>query len=253
MFPAWLWRFIPEVIILYYLFYRLGSLVRGTSLFLSFKWLPLFFLLAGASNFLGFRELKFFWELLIFTYLAGSLIVFQPELRRVFFNRIHHRGESVRDYFFQDEENRSEFINNIALACQTLSRKKIGALIVLERSNNLRDFIQTGVVIDAFFSPELLFSLFLPESPLHDGAAILRENRIVAAGCILPLAESTEVKKLVGTRHRAGIGITEQTDALALVVSEETGKISLAVHGKMAWDIEIGALKKMLKILYKKV
>ena len=124
MFPAWLWRFIPEVIILYYLFYRLGSLVRGTSLFLSFKWLPIFFLMAGASNFLGFRELKFFLELLIFTYLAGSLIVFQPELRRVFFNRIHHRGESVRDYFFQDEENRSEFINNIALACQTLSRKK---------------------------------------------------------------------------------------------------------------------------------
>ena len=99
MFPAWLWRFIPEVIILYYLFYRLGSLVRGTSLFLSFKWLPLFFLLAGASNFLGFRELKFFWELLIFTYLAGSLIVFQPELRRVFFNRIHHRESQLEITF----------------------------------------------------------------------------------------------------------------------------------------------------------
>ena len=253
MFPAWLWRFIPEVIILYYLFIVWVAWCEGLPSFYLSNGCPFFFLLAGASNFLGFRELKFFWELLIFTYLAGSLIVFQPELRRVFFNRIHHRGESVRDYFFQDEENRSEFINNIALACQTLSRKKIGALIVLERNDNLRDFIQTGVAIDAFFSPELLFSLFLPESPLHDGAAILRENRIVAAGCILPLAESTEVKKLVGTRHRAGIGITEQTDALALVVSEETGKISLAVHGKMAWDIEIGALKKMLKILYKKV
>ncbi len=88
----------------------------------------------------------------------------------------------------------------------------------MERNNNLRDFIQTGVVINAIFSPELVFSVFLPDSPLHDGAVILRENRIVAAGCILPLAESTEVKKLVVTRHRAGIGITEQTDALALVV-----------------------------------
>jgi len=250
---TWLWRLVPEVLILYYLFYHLGNLLRGTSLFLFFKWLPLFFLLAGTSNFLGFRELKFFWELLIFTYLGGGLIVFQPELRRIFFNRIYHRGETVRDYFFQNEESRGEFIDSIALACQTLSRKKIGALIILERNNNLRDFIQTGVIINAIFSPELLFSLFLPDSPLHDGAVILRENRIVAAGCILPLAESTEVKKLVGTRHRAGIGVTEQTDALALVVSEETGKISLAVHGKMAWDIEIGALKKMLKILYKKV
>ena len=222
MFPAWLWRFIPEVIIHIIFLYRLGSLGARTSFIFQMA-CPFFFSSGWCFQFLGFRELKVFWELLIFTYLAGSLIVFQPELRRVFFNRIHHRGESVRDYFFQDEENRSEFINNIALACQTLSRKKIGALIVLERNDNLRDFIQTGVAIDAFFSPELLFALFLPESPLHDGAAILRENRIVAAGCILPLAESTEVKKLVGTRHRAGIGITEQTDALALVVSEETG------------------------------
>ncbi len=253
MVPAWLWRFVPEIIILYYLFYRLGLLIRGTSIFLSFRWLPLFFLLAGASNFLGLQELDFFWKLLIFVYLVGSLIVFQPELRRVFFNRVYRRGETVKDYFFQNEESRDQFINDIALACQTLSRKRIGALIVLERSNNLRDFIQTGVVIDAFFSPELLFSLFLSESPLHDGATILRENRIVAAGCILPLSESTEIKKLVGTRHRAGIGVTEQTDALALVVSEETGEISLAVRGKMAWDVEIGTLKKMLKILYKKV
>ena len=252
MVPAWLWRFVPEIIILYYLFYRLGLLIRGPPFFI-FQVAPPFFSSGWCLQLFRTSRTRFFWKLLIFVYLVGSLIVFQPELRRVFFNRIYRRGETVKDYFFQNEESRDQFINDIALACQTLSRKRIGALIVLERSNNLRDFIQTGVVIDAFFSPELLFSLFLSESPLHDGATILRENRIVAAGCILPLSESTEIKKLVGTRHRAGIGVTEQTDALALVVSEETGEISLAVRGKMAWDVEIGTLKKMLKILYKKV
>jgi len=126
-------------------------------------------------------------------------------------------------------------------------------LVVLERNNDLRDFLQTGIAIDAVFSSELVYSIFLTESPLHDGAVIVKENRIIAAGCILPLAEKTEVKKLVGTRHRAGIGITEQTDALSLVVSETTGKVSIAVQGKMAWDVETSTLKKMLRILYRKL
>lgn len=212
-----------------------------------------FFAIAGIANFSGLKELNFIWKVILIAYIGGAFIVFQPELRRLYVNRAYHRPDSASRFFFHSEEDRTKFIDEIALACQTLSRKKVGALIVLERNNDLRDFLQTGIAIDAIFSSELVYSIFLTESPLHDGAIIIKENRIIAAGCILPLVEKTEVKKLVGTRHRAGIGITEQTDALSLVVSESTGKISIAVQGKMAWDIETNTLKKMLKILYRKV
>lgn len=209
-------------------------------------------MVAGISNYAGLQELAPFWRALIFFYLAGAAIVFQPELRRVYVNR-SFQGESVSRQLVADEENRTQFIDEVSLACQTLSRRKTGALIILERNHTLRDFIQTGILIDALFAPEIVCALFLPESPLHDGAVIVKENRIIAAGCILPLAEKVEVKKLLGTRHRAAIGITEQTDALSIVVSEETGKISLAVQGKMAWDVEVRALKKMIRIMYRKV
>lgn len=213
------------------------------------RFLAVLFLSAGISNFLGFGELRFFWRLCIVGYVGGVLLVLQPELRRNYMNRLYHHGFVER---IGNEESRNRFIDDLTLVCQTLSRKRIGALVVLERANSLRDFIQTGVLVDAFFSPELLFAIFLPDSPLHDGAVVVRENKIVAAGCILPLAERVETKRKIGTRHRAGIGVTEQTDALAIVISEETGKISLAVHGRMAWDIEAGTLKRMLRILYRR-
>jgi len=248
-----LWRWIIELVILLYLSFRLSSLTKGTSLHSILKYLIILFFIAGIANFAGLKEMNFIWKILIFSYLGGAFIVFQPELRRLYVNRTYHRSDASGQYFFHSEENRSKFIDEIALACQTLSRKKIGALVVLERGNDLRDFVQTGITIDAIFTSELVYSIFLTESPLHDGAVIIKENRIIAAGCILPLAEKGEVKKLVGTRHRAGIGITEQSDALAVVVSEQTGKVSIAVQGKMAWDVELSALKKMLKILYRKV
>lgn len=234
--------------VLYYFSYRLVRWAKGTLLFPPLRLLVIFFLTAGISNLLGLSGLRFFWRLCIGGYIGAMLLVLQPELRRNYMNRLYHHGFVER---VGSEESRSKFIDDLTLACQTLSRKRIGALVVLERTNSLRDLIQTGVLIDAFFTPELLFSIFLPESPLHDGAVVLRENKIVAAGCILPLAEEVETKRKIGTRHRAGIGVTEQTDALAIVVSEETGKISLAVHGRMAWDIEAGTLKRMLRILYR--
>ncbi|WP_412710291.1 diadenylate cyclase CdaA [Atrimonas thermophila] len=249
------WRHILELIVLYCFVFYLLRFLHGTPLVAPLNFLSFIFIAAGVSNFAGLKELNFFWKVLLAGYVASMLIVFQPEIRRIYTNRAYHRETTpvMSGLLFHNEELRGKLIDDLVITCQTLSRKKIGALIVLERSNSLKDFIQTGILIDAVFSPELAISIFLVESPLHDGAIILRENRLLAAGCILPLAEVVEGKKLVGTRHRAGIGITEQTDALAIVVSEETGKISLAVHGKMAWGIETPALKKMLKILYRKV
>ncbi|MCX7731386.1 MAG: diadenylate cyclase CdaA [Candidatus Caldatribacterium sp.] len=245
-----IWRYLIEIMVLYYLSYRFIRWVKGTLLFPPLRFFIVLLLSAGVSNFLGFGELRFFWRLCIVGYVGSVFLVLQPELRRNYMNRVYHHGLVER---VGNEEERSKFIDELALACQTLSRKRIGALVVLERTNSLRDFVQTGVLVDAFFSPELLFSIFLPDSPLHDGAVVMRENKIVAAGCILPLTERVETRRKIGTRHRAGIGVTEQTDALAIVISEETGKISLAVHGRMAWDIEVGTLKRMLRILYRRL
>ncbi|WP_017872261.1 diadenylate cyclase CdaA [Candidatus Caldatribacterium saccharofermentans] len=248
MLPGFL-KYVVEIGVLYYFSYQLLRWVKGTPLFLPVRSLMVLFIAAGASNFLTLGELRLFWRLCLFVYVGTMLLILQPELRRNYMNRLYHHVLLERN---TNEEGRTKFIEDLALACQTLSRKRIGALVVLERTNSLRDFTQTGVLVDAFFSPELLFSIFLPDSPLHDGAVIVRENKIIAAGCILPLAEQVEARRKIGTRHRAGIGVTEQTDALAIVISEETGKISLAVHGRMAWDIEAGTLKRMLKILYRR-
>ncbi|MCD6156485.1 MAG: diadenylate cyclase CdaA [Candidatus Atribacteria bacterium] len=249
------WRQIFEFIILYCFIFYVLRFLRGTPLITPLNFLSFILIVASVSNYAGLKELNFFWKVLLIGYVASMLIIFQPEIRRIYTNRAYNRETTaaISGLLFHNEELRTKLIEDLVITCQTLSRKKIGALIVLERSNSLKDFVQTGILIDALFSPELAISIFLTESPLHDGAVILRENRLIAAGCILPLAEVVEGKKLVGTRHRAGIGITEQTDALAIVVSEETAKISLAVHGKMAWGIEAPALKKMLKILYRKV
>lgn len=251
--PSGFWYYCIEILIVYYFAYHLVSRIRETLLFLPLKVLVMIFIMGGCINLVGLKELKFFWELLILGYFGAVLVAFQPEIRRIYFGHTYYRKGFLVNYdFFPEGESRTKFIEEVVLACQALARKKVGALLVLERNNSLRDFIQTGIPVDAVFSSELTFSLFLPDSPLHDGALIIRNGRIIAAGCILPLAEASRVDKLVGTRHRAGIGITEQTDALAVVVSGTTGRVSLAVHGKMAWDVEVGALKKMLKILYKK-
>jgi len=243
-------KYVVEIGVLYYFSYQFLRWVKGTPLFLPVRSLMVLFIAAGVSNLLTLGELRLFWRLCLFVYVGTMLLILQPELRRNYMNRLYHHVLLERH---TNEEGRAKFIEDLALACQTLSRKRIGALVVLERTNSLRDFIQTGVLVDAFFSPELLFSIFLPDSPLHDGAVVVRENKIVAAGCILPLAEQVEARRKIGTRHRAGLGVTEQTDALAIVISEETGKISLAVHGRMAWDIEAGTLKRMLKILYRRL
>ncbi|MEN3186518.1 MAG: diadenylate cyclase CdaA [Atribacterota bacterium] len=251
--PSGFWYYCIEILIIYYVTYHLIARIRETLLFGPLKVLLVLFVVGGWSNLLGFKELRFFWELLLLGYFGAVLVAFQPEIRRIYFGHAYYRRGFLANYdLFLEGESRAKFIEEVVLTCQALARKKVGALLVLERNQSLRDFVQTGIPIDAVFSSELTFSVFLPDSPLHDGALIIRNGRIVAAGCILPLADSSQVDKLVGTRHRAGIGITEQTDALAVVVSGTTGRVSLAVHGKMAWDVEIGALKKMLKILYKK-
>ena len=175
----------------------------------------------------------------------GAAIIFQPEIRRAL-DRLGRTG--VRGWLSRSD--RSEVIDSLVEAVSRMASERHGGLFVLERNTGLQDVIDTGIRVDARVSPELLAGIFYPNSPLHDMAVVLRDERVVAAGCVLPLANELPAdSRNLGTRHRAAIGITEQTDALSLVVSEETGEISLALAGRLLRVPDERRLRSMLETL----
>ena len=171
--------------------------------------------------------------------LVALLIVFQPEVRRA----LVRMGEHPFFHPFLFEE---KFINKVIKSIVNLAKIKQGALIVFERSTGLEEYIESGVKMDSEYSPELIATVFSPNTPLHDGAVIIRGSRIIASGCLLPLTDNPKLSRIYGTRHRAAIGLSEETDALVIVVSEETGDISVVVAGKITPKIEEGSLKDVL-------
>ena len=174
------------------------------------------------------------------------IVIFQPELRR----GLEQLGSNKLTKFFGIDKDiitkTKEDMYKIVIATQELAKTKTGGLIVIEREIKLSDIAESGVEINAEVSPQLLVNLFVPNTPLHDGAVIISNNRITAAACILPLANDKEIAKELGTRHRAAIGISKETDAIAVVVSEETGKVSVAKDGTLIADINEETLKKLL-------
>jgi len=178
------------------------------------------------------------------------LVLFQPELRRML-EQLGRGGVSLVGFHAigLDREERIRLVNDVARAARILGSRKIGALIILERRVGLADFIETGIRIDGIATVQLLITIFFPNTPLHDGALIIRGNRVVAAGCLLPLTARPGLSRALGTRHRAGIGITEETDAVAVVVSEETGTLSLAREGRITRGLTEEELKVALLVL----
>lgn len=178
------------------------------------------------------------------------LVLFQPELRRML-EQLGRGGVSLVGFQANalDREARIRLVNDVARAARILGSRKIGALIVLERRVGLADFIETGIRIDGVATVQLLINIFFPNTPLHDGAVIIRGNRVVAAGCLLPLTERPGLSRGLGTRHRAAIGITEETDAVSVVVSEETGTLSLAREGRITRGLTEEELKVTLLAL----
>jgi diadenylate cyclase len=185
-----------------------------------------------------------FWSF----WVLALVVLFQPELRRA----LTRLGESrlFQGMALGAREERSHLIDDVIKAADALASKRIGALIVLERSTGLRNYAELGVPLDAMVSADLLVSLFLPYSPLHDGAAFIRGDRIAAAGCFLPLSRNTQLGRNMGTRHRAGLGLAEETDAVVLIVSEEAGRISLAVDGQMESPLDLESLRRRLAELF---
>lgn len=225
--------------------YRLLLIVKGTRAAQMLVGLGILLLASLASRYLELFTIDWlvqsFWAQIV----IAIIVLFQPEIRRA----LAQMGEAqFLANLTAAEELKSH--EEIVRGAVSLANKKIGALIVLERETSLKDFIEVGTMLDAKVSRELLLSIFHPTSPIHDGAVIVKGNRVAAAGCFLPITLSSELSRALGTRHRAGIGLTEETDAVAIIVSEENGQISLAVGGKLETHLDMGSLRDSLNALF---
>jgi diadenylate cyclase len=234
-----------DIALVYYILYRLLLIIKGTRAFQMLIGIGLIVLALIASRALEFYTLDWlihsFWSQIV----LAVVILFQPEIRRA----LAQVGER-RLFRFMSTVEGSKFIEETVKAAVSMANKRIGALIVLERDTDLSTIVEMGTELDAKVTKELLVSIFLPYSPIHDGAAIIRDGRIVAAGCFLPLTLSSNLSKSLGTRHRAAVGLTEESDAVVVVVSEETGEISLVMNGAIENAIETTALRKALSDIF---
>ncbi len=238
--------FIFDILIVVFLVSKFVQAVKGTRAWQLLKGIILLICLTALSSILGLNILNFILTSFMTYGVIFLIIVFQPELRR----GLEQLGTNKLTKFFGMDKDiiikAKEDIYKIVIAVSELAKSKTGALIVIERDIKIKDIIDTGIIIDGEISPQLLVNIFLPNTPLHDGAVIISNNKLAAAACILPLASDKDIAKELGTRHRAAIGISKETDALAIVVSEETGKVSVARDGILIADLREDALKKIL-------
>jgi len=230
-----------DVLIVAFLFYHIFLLVRGTRAAQMFFGLVGILVLTALAEFANLSALNWILTSLRTVWVVAFLIVFQPELRKGL-SQIGNSWLFRRIFHFQETSHLSE----IEDALIHLSHKGLGAILVLERKTGVRAIAETGTLLDAALSAELIETIFTPPSPLHDGAVIIRGNQIVAAGCILPLSQNPNFERSVGTRHRAAVGLSEETDALCLVVSEETRSISIAEKGVLIRNVDPTSLKGIL-------
>ena len=238
---------IIDIIIVAYLIYKIIGLIRKTSSYNLAKGLVLVLIMVWLSGILKLTMINYLLKKAVEIGLIALVIIFQPELRKLlakvgsgsFFGIFSGRGQNTSEI--------EASINQTVLACEQMSATKTGALIIFEKDFVLNDIITTGTVIDSDITAELLKNIFYPKAPLHDGALIIRNNRIAAAGCVLPLTSKTNLSKDLGMRHRAGIGISEQSDALVVIVSEETGAISVAAEGMLKRNLNKDTFEKLLR------
>jgi len=242
------WVALLDVALVSLVFYWLLYLLRGTQAVQLLRGIIILVLLVGLLS--TIRELRAFGWLVrsaLPALLVSIPVIFQPELRRAL-EKLGRTGSALTSSSREQEMGR--VIEGIAAASDVLSRHRHGALIVLERETGLGEHIDTGIAMDAAVTPELLETIFFPNTALHDGAVIIRDDRIVAAACVLPLVENLVGERHMGTRHRAALGVTVGTDAVVVVVSEETGIISIAHNGRMIRHLDVKRLQKILGAFY---
>ncbi|MFH1453882.1 MAG: diadenylate cyclase CdaA [Armatimonadota bacterium] len=237
-----------DILLVAVLFYYLLLLIRGTRAVQILQGIGILLFLMLASSYFKLDTVYWILEKALLAAAVALPIVFQPELRRAL-EHIGRRGGVFRTSIYKlDKEVLAKLIDELTWAVYILSQNRMGSLIIIEKATGLQDFIETGIKIDADVSAKLLLSIFVTQSPLHDGAVIIRAGKVAAASCYLPLSEEVSaMKEKMGARHRAALGITEEADAIAIVVSEETGGVSIVRGGKMTRNLNTENFKKMLK------
>ncbi len=235
---------ILDIAVVSYIFYKGYMLLKETRAVQLLKGILLIVVLIPISGFLNLTTVNVILNKTITIGVLSVIIIFQPEIRRA----LEHIGRSAFNdiHPIEDDELRDKVITEIVNAVENLSLTKTGALIAIEQSTGLGEIIMNGIAIDAVVSSALLENIFVVNTPLHDGATIIRNDRIIASGCVLPLTSSTEINKKLGTRHRAAIGLSETSDSLIIIVSEETGTISLAANGRLSRNYDRDRLKDVL-------
>ncbi len=239
------WSDYLDIAIVAYLLYRLLPLVRNTGTKQIAKAIAVILAVAWLTDLLNLYSLNFIMDQFLQVGLIALVVVFQPELRRM----LDHLGNMKFHKFLGVEKAGQEMASIIAqtvAACEVMSRERIGALIVFARDNRLDEYIKTGTKIEAHISEQLIRNIFFPKASLHDGAVIVRDGRMDAAGCVLPLSTTERLSADLGTRHRAGVGISEASDAVVVIVSEETGTISVAVGGMLKRHLASQTLERLL-------
>ena len=237
------WQDVLDIAIVWYIIYRVMLIIRGTRAAQMLAGIAIIIFAYFAARQLELLTLYWLLNTFLSSIFLIIIIVFQRDIRRAL-------TQVGRTPFTKTYEEMVHSIDELVGAASYMARKKIGALIILERETGLKDYIESGHDIDAHLSRELLVSLFLHESPLHDGGVIIRKDRILTAGCVLPLTRNPYISKRLGTRHRAAIGLSEETDAVIIVVSEERGWISLVQHGAITTDLDEAAVRSRLEAIF---
>ncbi|WP_298842052.1 diadenylate cyclase CdaA [Clostridium sp.] len=241
---------ILDILVVAFIFYKSYMLMKETRAIQLLKGIIFIFVLIPISQLLNLTVLNWILNKTITIGVLTIVIIFQPEIRRA----LEHIGRTAfaDKHVFEDEQVMEKVIIEIVNAVETLSKSKTGALIVIEQRTGIGEVIKTGNTLDAVISSALLENIFVVNTPLHDGATVIRNDRIIAAGCFLPLTNNDKISKKLGTRHRAAIGITETSDALTIIVSEETGVISLAMNGRLMRNYDRDKLKNVLVQIIKR-
>ena len=244
--PFKLLTLLLDLAIVIYILYKFIVSARNSRVWQLLKGILLILIITALSEILQLKILNYILTFFMPYGVIALIVIFQPELRRM----LEQLGTNkITKYFGLDKDlatRTKEDIYKIVIAATELAKAKTGGLIVIEREIQIKDIIDIGVKIDAEVSPQLIVNLFTPNTPLHDGAVIIAKNKIAAAACILPLADDKDIAKEIGTRHRAGIGVSKESDAIAIIISEETGKISVAKDGTLIADVKEDALKNIL-------
>ena len=235
-----------DIIAVAFLIYWLVPLFRSTGAARIAKVVIALLVIIWLTGALKLHTLNYILSQVLSIGLIAVVVLFQPELRRM----IDHLSNMKLKKLFSPEETNEQMvpiIQQTVQACETMSREKVGALIVFARDNRLEEYFKTGTMIDAQVSEQLLRNVFFPKASLHDGAVIIRDGRVTAAGCVLPLSESQRLSADLGTRHRAGVGMSEASDAVVVIVSEESGVMSVAVGGILKRHLAPQTLERLLR------